>query len=88
VHGLGDRANLLHRHAVDLADLGHEEVDQLVVRQLDHQLVDGLAAVALEDVDAHDVAADGTDPAGDLPQGPRAVWQPHAHHEGRHGGPT
>ena len=85
VHRLGDRPHLLDAHAVDLADLDHEQVDQLVVGQLDHELVDGLAAVAFEDVDPHDVAADGTDPACHLSQRPGAIRQPHAEDEGRHG---
>ncbi len=76
------------RHPVDLADLDHEQVDQLVVGQLDHELVDRLAAVALEDVDPHDVAADGTDPACHLAQRPGAIGQPHAQDEGRHGDGT
>jgi hypothetical protein len=84
VQGVGDRAHLFHRHAVDLAHLRHQQVDERPVRQLDHQLVHRLAAVPLEDVDADDVAPDGADPAGDLPEGAGPVGQPHADHEGLH----
>ena len=78
------RADLLDGHAVDLAHLVDQQVDQRAVGQLDHELVDRLAAVALEDVDAHDVAAHGADAAGHLAEGAGPVGQPHADHERFH----
>ncbi len=59
------------------------------VGQLDHQLVDGPAGAALEDVDADDVAADGADPAGHLAERSGTVGHPHSedvgHRHGDHG---
>ena len=85
VHGVGDRPHLFDRHAVDLAHLVHEQIDEGVVGQLDHQLVDRLAAVALEDVDADDVAPHRTDAAGHLAERTGPIGQPHADHERFHG---
>ena len=50
--------------------------DERLVGQLDHQLVDGPAAAALEDVDAHQVAAHGPDAAGHGTQARRADRAP------------
>src|SRR5690606_6626073 len=86
VAGAGDVPHLLDGHPVDLTDLADQQVDQRRVGQLDHQLVDRLATAPLEDVDAHDVAPDGTDPAGDLAEGTRPVGKPQADHEGLHVG--
>jgi hypothetical protein len=93
VQGVRDRPHLLDGHAVDLADLVDQQLEVLAVGQLDHQLVHRLATVALEDVDADHVAADGADPAGDLAESTRPVGQPHADHErfhdrGHYGGPV
>ena len=66
VQAVRDAAHLFDGHAVDLADLVDEQIDERVVRQFDHELVDRLAAVALEDVDADDVAAHRADATGDL----------------------
>ena len=78
------RPHLLDGHPVDLAHLGDQQVDQRVVGELDHELVDRLAAVALEDVDAHDVAAHGADAGGHLAERTGPVGQPHADHERFH----
>ena len=56
----------------------------VAVGQLDHELVDRLAPVALEDVDADDVAAHGTDAAGHLAERTGPVRQPHADDERFH----
>ena len=53
---VGHRAHVLDVDAVDLLHLGDEQLDQAVVGQLDHELVDGPTAAPLEDVDADDVA--------------------------------
>src|SRR5690606_37886631 len=66
VQGVADTPHLFDGDPVDLPHLVDEEIDQRVVGQLDDQFVDGLAAVALEDVDADDVATHRADTAGDL----------------------
>ena len=84
VEGVGDGPHLFHGHAVDLAHLGDEQVDERVVGKLDHELVDGLATITLEDVDAHDVAAHGADAGGHLAQSTGPIGQPHPDHERFH----
>ena len=42
----------------------------MVPADLDHELVDRVAPVALEDVDGHDVATDGPDPLATRPSAP------------------
>ena len=86
VEGVGRRADLLDVDAVDLLDLGDEQLDQSrAVGQLDHQLVDGPAGAPLEDVDADDVAPHRADAAGHLPERAGSVRQPHADDVGLHG---
>ncbi len=68
--------HVLHVDAVDLADLADQQVEQVRLRERDDQLVDGPPAAALEDLDAHDVAPDGADAAGDLAQRTRPVGEP------------
>jgi len=84
VPGLGHRAHLLHGDTVDLAHLGDQQVDQAGGWQLDHELVDRLPVLALQDVDPDHVAPHRTDAAGDLPQGTGPVGKPHADDERRH----
>ena len=86
VQGVGHAAHLFDGHPVDLAHLVHQQLDEGVVGQFDDQLVDRLAPVALEDVDADDVAAHRADTAGHLAECPGTVGEPHADHEGFHGG--
>ena len=83
VAGIGHGAHLFDGDTVDLAHLGDQQVDQGGGWQLDHELVDRLPVLTLEDVDSHDVTADRTDAAGDLPQGAGPVGQPHADDERR-----
>src|SRR5260370_11344441 len=51
--------DVLHGDAVDLTDLGEQQVDEVGVRQRDGELVDRAPAAALEDVDADHVTVDG-----------------------------
>ena len=76
-----DDPHLLDRGAVDLLDLPDQHGDQFGVGQVDGELVDGHAAVALEDVDADDVAPHRTDPGGDLAEGTGPVGQPDPHED-------
>ena len=80
------RADVLHVDAVDLADLGDEQVDEAVLGQLHDELVDRPAGAPLEDLDADHVAPHGADPAGDLTEGTGAVGQPDAHEVRGHDG--
>jgi hypothetical protein len=84
VAGVSDRAHLFHGDAVDLAHLGDQQVDQARRWQLDHELVDRLPVLTLEDVDPDHIAPHRTDAAGDLPEGAGPVGKPHSDHEGRH----
>ena len=58
--------------AVHLVDLALQQLDEMLPADLDHELVDGVALVALQDVDGHDVAPDGPDPAGHQARAHRA----------------
>lgn len=72
--------------AVDLVDLGAQEVNEMVTVEIDHEFVDGLSLGTAEDVDRHDVAADRADPAGYQPQRAGAVRQVDPEHVGDHTG--
>ena len=74
-----DGPDVLDVDAVDLGDLGHEQLDQPVLGQPHHELVDGPARAPLEDLDAHDVAPHRADPAGHLAQRAGPVGKPEAH---------
>jgi hypothetical protein len=65
-----DRADVLHRYAVDRPDLGDHEVDQRQVLERDGQLVDDAATAGLEDLDAEHVAAHGSDATRHLTERP------------------
>ncbi len=60
---------------VHLVDLVLQQLDQVVPADLDDELVDRAALVALEDVDGDDVTADRPDPAGHQAEGTRPVGQ-------------
>ncbi len=79
---VGDGSHLLDVDPIDLLHLLDEQADEVGVGELHDQLVDGAPSVALEDVDADDLASHGTDARRDLTQGPGPVGQPHAHDEG------
>jgi len=85
VVGVGDGADVLDIDAVDLCDLGEEQLDRRAVGQLHHQLIDGLPRASFEDVDADDVAADRTDAAGDGTERTGAIGQPHPDEVALHG---
>ena len=83
-----DRPDLLHVDAVDLADLGDQQVDEPVLGQRHDQLVDRPPGAPFEDLDADHVAADGADATGDLTERARPVGDPDANdvrpHRRRH----
>ncbi len=81
----GQRPHVLDVDPVDLCDLLQQEVQELRIGDVDDEFVDRSARATLDDVDADDVAADGTDPACDGAEGARSVGQPDTEHEGGHG---
>ncbi len=85
VQRVGERADVLDVDAVDLGHLGHEQLDEPAVGQLDDQLVDRSSAASLEDLDADDVAPDRADAAGDRAERAGTVRQPDPDHVRLHG---
>jgi hypothetical protein len=84
VRGARRRPHVLDVDAVDLADLCDEERHQIVARQFHNELVDGATSAAFENVDANQVAADRTDPAGDGAEGAGTIGHPDPHDKRRH----
>lgn len=64
---------------VDLADLPNEQFGAHPVGKLDEEIVDGLASLSIDDLDADDLGPDGPDPAGDGTEPAGTVGQPHPH---------
>ena len=83
--GGGDGTHVFDVDTVDLGDLLDQQVEEVLRRQLDDQLVDGAARAALEDVDSDHVATHGADAAGHRAQGAGPVREPHADDVGEHG---
>src|SRR5687768_12388619 len=75
---VADDGDVLDTAPVHLFDLPEEEREQLGVGEDHAELVNGDAVVALEDVDAHDVAPHGADAGGDGTEGSGPVMQPDA----------
>ena len=80
-----NRADLLDRDPVHLADLGDQQVDEIRGGQGHDELVDRHAGAAFQDVDAHHIAVHGADPARYLPERARTVGYPDPNHVGQHG---
>jgi len=74
-----DHPPLLDRHTVDLFDLAHEQLHEILAGQYDRELVDGDVLAALQDLDADDVRARRADARRDETQRARAVGEPDAH---------
>ena len=74
-----DRSHVLDVDVLDLRDLVDEQIDETGLGKGDDQLVDRAARSPLEDLDAHDVAAHGTDAARDLAERTGAIGQPDPH---------
>lgn len=85
VHRPGDRLHELDIDTVDLTDLVNQEPDEIVGRQLHHQLVDRSAGAPLEDLDPDDAAPHRSDAAGHRPERPGAVRKPQTYDIGLHG---
>ena len=75
---------VLDPNPVDLAHLGQHQFQQIIVGQVDDEIIDGDPALALDHLDAHHVAADGTDAAGHRSESTRSIGQPYAKHEPTH----
>ena len=78
------RTNILHSHAVDLADLGDQQVDEAGIGQVDGELVDRAAATTFEDVDADHDTVRRADTTRNLPQRARTIGQPDSNDERLH----
>ena len=72
-------SHVLDVDVLDLRDLVDEQIDEPGLGKGDDQLVDRAARSPFEDLDAHDVAAHGTDAARDLPERTGAIRQPDPH---------
>ncbi len=72
-------SHVLDVDVLDLRDLVDEQIDEPGLGKGDDQLVDRAARSPFEDLDAHDVAAHGTDAARDLPERTGAIGQPDPH---------
>ncbi len=86
--GVGERLDddeLFDGGAVDLADLAHQEVDQIFVRQHDRELVDRNVLTAFEDVDSDDVGAERPDARRDEPECAGSVGKPNPNSESNRG---
>jgi len=85
VECLSERTDLLHGDTVNLFDLTEEQVHHAGIGEVHHEFVDRPIRPTFEDLDAHDVAADGTDTARHRTECPRTVRQPQTKNESSHG---
>ncbi len=92
VERVGRRPDVFDVDTVHLLHLFDQQTDEVCVRELDDELVDGAARAPFEDVDTDDVTADRAHPTRHPAERTRPVGQPQSHHIGvnheRHGTST
>ena len=69
-------ADALDIDAIDLMDLGDEQIEVRTLGHLDDEFIDGSTRTSFEDVNPGDIPTDGTDPTGEGAEGTGSIRHP------------